>query len=110
MAFKNAEKISENFFGGKIKDLSEQDLKQIFSDSSVKKLEKVEGLNIVDLLVLSDTVSSKRQAREDIQNGAIELNGEKISDLNYTIGKKDLLFGKYIIAKRGKRVYKFISR
>ena len=87
-AFKNAEKISENLFGGKIKDLNEQDLEQIFSDSSVKKLEKVEGLNIVDLLVLSDTVSSKRQAREDIQNGAIELNGEKISDLNYTIGKK----------------------
>ena len=109
VAFKNAENISENLFGGKIKDLSEQDLKQIFSDSSVKKLEKVEGLNIVDLLVLSDTVSSKRQAREDIQNGAIELNGNRITQIDYVVSQKDLLFGQYIIAKRGKRDYKFIE-
>ena len=109
VAFKNAENISENLFSGKIKDLNEQDLEQIFSDSSVKKLEKVEGLNIVDLLVLSDTVSSKRQAREDIQNGAIELNGEKNQRFKLHHRQKDLLFGKYIIAKRGKRVYKFIE-
>ena len=76
----------------------------------LKKLGKAEGLNVVDLLVLSEAVSSKRQAREDVQNGAIELNGKKISDLNYTVGRKDLLFGQYIIAKRGKRDYKFISR
>ena len=63
-------------------------------------MEKVEGLNIVDLLVLSEAVSSKRQAREDIQNKAIELNGEKISGPNYIVGKKDLLFGQYLIAKR----------
>lgn len=108
-AFKNAKKISENLFGGKIKDLSENDLKQIFSDSSVKKLEKVEGLNVVDLLVLSELVSSKRQAREDVQNGAIELNGSKIAEIDYAVSQKDLLFGKYIIAKRGKRDYKFIE-
>ena len=108
-AFKNAKNISENLFGGRIKNLSEQDLEQIFRDSSVKKLEKVEGLNIVDLLVLSDTVSSKRQAREDVQNGAIELNGTKIAEIDYAVSQKDFLFEKYIIAKRGKRDYKFIE-
>lgn len=108
-AFKNAEKISGNLFGGKIKDLSESDLKQIFTDSSVVKLDNIDGLNIVDFLTAVKVIDSKRQAREDIQKNAIELNGAKISDLNYLIGKKDLLFGKYIIAKRGKRDYKFIS-
>lgn len=107
-AFKNAQKISENLFGGKIKDLSESDLKQIFSDSSVKKLKKIEGLDIVDLLVLSEAVSSKRQAREDVQNSAIELNGNKITEVDHAVSQKDLLFGQYLIAKRGKRDYKFI--
>ena len=87
-SFKNAKNISENLFGGRIRDLSEQDLKQIFSDSSVKKLEKIEGLNIVDLLILSEAISSKRQAREDIQNGAIELNGNKITEIDYAVSQK----------------------
>ncbi len=108
-ASERAQKITENLFAGKIKDLDEKDLEQIFSDSSVKKLEKVEGLNIVDLLVLSETVSSKRQAREDIQNKAIELNGSKISEIDYLVSQKDFLFGQYLIAKRGKRDYKFIE-
>ncbi len=108
-AFKNAEKISKNLFGGKVKDLSENDLKQIFTDSSVVKLKEINDVNIVDFLVSAKVVDSKRQAREDIQNNALELNGEKINDLNYAVGRKDLLFGQYIIAKRGKRDYKFIS-
>jgi len=108
-SFKNAEKISENLFGGKIRDLSENDLKQIFTDSSVVKLEKIDEINIADFLVLAKVVDSKRQAREDIKNNAIEINGGKITDLNYIFGERNLLFGKYIIAKRGKRDYKFIS-
>jgi len=109
-AFKNAEKISENLFGGKIKDLSESDLKQIFTDSSVVKLEKINEVNIADFLVSAKVTDSKRQAREDIQNNAIEINGEKVIDLNYLAGEKDFIFGQYLIAKRGKRDYKFISR
>jgi len=108
-AFKNAEKISENLFGGKIRDLSESDLKQIFTDSSVIKLEKINDVNIADFLVSAKVTDSKRQAREDVQNNAIEINGEKVTDLNYLVGEKDLLFGKHIITKRGKRDYKFIS-
>jgi len=108
-SFKNAEKISENLFGGKIKDLSENDLKQIFTDSSVVKLEKINDVNIADFLVSAKVVDSKRQAREDIQNKAVEINGEKITDLNYIVGEKDFIFGRYLIAKRGKRDYKFIS-
>jgi len=108
-SFKNAEKISENLFGGKIKDLSESDLKQIFTDLSVVKLEKINEVNIADLLVAAKVTDSKRQVREDIQNKAIEINGVKVTDLNYLVGEKDLLFGQYLIAKRGKRDYKFIS-
>lgn len=108
-AFKNAQKISENLFGGKIEDLSESDLKQIFSDSSVVKLEKLDETNIVDFSVLTGVAPSKRQAREDVQNNAIEINGAKITDQNYLVGEKDFLFGKYLIAKRGKKDYKFVA-
>ena len=73
------------------------------------KMEEINDVGVVDFLVSAKVVDSKRQAREDIQNKAIELNGEKINAPDYIVGKKDLLFSQYIIAKRGKRDYKFIS-
>ena len=108
-ASERARKITGNLFDGKIKDLDEKDLKEIFTDSSVIRLEKAEDIKVVDFLMLVKVVDSKRQAREDVQNKAVELNGQKISDLNYLVSKKDFLFGKYIVAKRGKKDYKFIS-
>ena len=91
----------------KMKDLSEEDLAQIFSDSSVKKVNKPDKLNIADFLVLAGVVESKRQAREDVRNNAIELNGEKVNDVNYLVDKKELLFGKYAVVKRGKNTQDF---
>ena len=38
-------------------------------------------LSLVDLLVTSKIEPSKRQAREDVQNGAIYVNGERRQDL-----------------------------
>ncbi len=104
-AAERAEKISNLLFYGKIRELNETELKEAFGNLMGEKLNKFEQINIADFLVLSETSSSKRQAREDIENKAIELNGEKISDINYFIAKKDLLFNKYIIVKRGKKDY-----
>ena len=32
---------------------------------------------------------SKRQAREDVPNGAIYINGERVQDLDYTLSDTD---------------------
>ena len=50
-----------------------------------------DNLNIVELLVTAGVVNSKRQAREDVQNGAIYLNGERIQDLDYVLSDSDKL-------------------
>lgn len=45
-----------------------------------------EPLNIVQWLVDATKIEkSRRQAREDITNGAIRINGEKIQDVDYEI-------------------------
>ena len=49
--------------------------------------------------------SSKREAREFVQNGAVSVNGVKVTDLEYEISKKDFLCDSYIIIKRGKKNY-----
>ena len=55
------------------------------------QVKEEDSLNIVDLLVVAGVVNSKRQAREDVQNGAIYLNGDRIQDLDYTLSDTDKL-------------------
>ena len=111
-ACERARKITENLFAGKIGELSQEDLEEIFTDPSAVKLETFpkEGVGIADFLTLAKALDSKRQAREDLQNNAIELNGQKISDPNYLVSQKDFLFGRYAVIKRGKKDYRFAWR
>ncbi|MBP6827143.1 MAG: tyrosine--tRNA ligase [Saprospiraceae bacterium] len=46
---------------------------------------------------------SRSEAKKAIQNNAISINKQKISDLNATIGASDLLHGKYIMVENGKK-------
>ena len=64
-----------------------------------------DNLNIVEMLVTAGIVNSKRQAREDVQNGAIYVNGERIQDLNYTVTDADKLENELTVIRRGKKEY-----
>lgn len=107
-AYKKAKSISEKLFYGKIFELGKKDLEEIFLGAKSKLL-GLKKINLVDLLVFAEVSGSKRQAREDIQNGAIALNGNKTKDLNYSVRRKDCLYGKYLILKRGKKDYHFVQ-
>ena len=61
--------------------------------------------NIVELLVSSGVVNSKRQAREDVQNGAIYVNGDRIQDLDYVLSDADKLENELTVIRRGKKKY-----
>ena len=56
-------------------------------------------------LVESSICSSKREAREMIQNGSISINGDKVTDLEFLVTKGSALGGKYTIIRRGKKKY-----
>ena len=62
-----------------------------------------DNLNIVELLVTAGVVNSKRQAREDVQNGAIYVNGERIQDLDYVLSDSDKLENELTVIRRGKK-------
>lgn len=94
--------ISRKLFGGDISSLSKEDLREVFAGAWS---DDFEGWNIVDFLLHRQICSSKRQAREDVQNGAISVNGEIWRDKDRVISKNDLLQGKYFIVRRGKRDY-----
>ena len=61
--------------------------------------------NIVDWLVDSTIYKSKRQAREDVQNGAVTINGVRVTDLDAVVTPHKNSEGKYIIVRKGKKTY-----
>ncbi|MCK1202669.1 tyrosine--tRNA ligase [Streptococcus uberis] len=108
-AFKQALNITEQLFTGNIKNLSAAELKQGLSNVPNYQVQDEDNLNIVEILVSSSISPSKRQAREDVQNGAIYLNGERIQDLDYTLTEDDKIDGQLTVIRRGKKKYAVLT-
>ena len=90
-------------FSGSIDKLSEKEIEDAFK--GIEPFNISSDTNIVDLLVDNKICSSKREAREFVNNNSITINGTKINDLEYVISKDKLLHDKYIIVRRGKKKY-----
>ena len=102
-SFNRAVKISEALFSGDIKSFTSKDIEDAFK--GITPFEINSDLNIVDFLVESGVCSSKREAREFINNSSITLNGEKVTDLEFTITKDVCIESKYLVVRRGKKKY-----
>lgn len=52
--------------------------------------------NIVDWLVDTEIEPSKRQAREDVSGGAISINGDRVTDLDFAVDPTQHFDGKFV--------------
>lgn len=104
-AYKQALKITEQLFAGNIKSLSAKELKQGLNNVPNYAVQADDNRNIVEVLVAAKISPSKRQAREDVQNGAIYINGERIQDLDYTLSDDDKIDNELTVIRRGKKKY-----
>ena len=107
-ALESALNITKALFSGNIKELTLDELKVAVKGMPKAQLPK-EDINIVDFLVESGVVTSKRQAREDVNNGAISINGDKVTDLAFTIDNSSRLEDSFTVVRRGKKNYKLVE-
>ena len=61
------------------------------------------GLGIIDLLVASGLADSKSAARRTVGEGGAYVNNAKVTDPDAVIGKDELLHGRYLLLRRGKK-------
>ena len=104
--YNKALKITEALFSGNIKDLSEDELNDALKGVPTSYI--TEEVNIVDMLVNTGILSSKREAREFLTNGSISVNGEKVTDQELLVNKSLALYNKYIVVRRGKKKYHLV--
>ncbi|SFQ07589.1 tyrosine--tRNA ligase [Salibacterium halotolerans] len=109
-ALKQAQNISAALFGkdGDIKRLSAEEIQQGFKDVPGHTIEENEA-GLIDLLIQAGIASSKRQAREDISNGAVYINGDRCQDLDKVVGDEDKIDGSFTVIRRGKKKYFLIQ-
>ncbi|ARJ50017.1 tyrosine--tRNA ligase [Staphylococcus lutrae] len=103
-ALNDAQRISEALFKGDLKSLSADEISASFKDVPQVTVSS-DMTNLVELLVEAKISPSKRQAREDITNGAIYINGERQQDLDYTLVAEDRYDNAFTIIRRGKKKY-----
>ncbi|WP_248926484.1 tyrosine--tRNA ligase [Paenibacillus hamazuiensis] len=100
----SAEKITAALFSGDVSGLSQQEIEEAFQDVPSTEIQGAE-IALIDLLIEVKAAPSKRQARQDIESGAVYINGVRTTELDKTLTAADRMHGKYIIVRRGKKNY-----
>ncbi len=100
---------SEILFGGKLDGISEATFNEIVGEVPTKEIGKAKldgaGLALVEVLVLSGLCPSKGQARKDIEGGGVYVNNNREPNFQRAITTNDLLFGKHVLLRKGKKNY-----
>ena len=99
-----AEKVTQALFSGNIQELSGDEIEGAFRNTKGGEVHEA-PINIVEALVQGGVEKSKRQAREDVKNGAIRVNGEQIRDVEANVSAHPNTKGKFIIIRKGKKNY-----
>jgi tyrosyl-tRNA synthetase len=106
-------RASDILFGGDLAGVSETTFNEIVGEVPTKQATRAQldgaGLPLVEALVLSGLCPSKGQARKDVEGGGVYLNNVRESNFQRAITSADLLFGKHLLLRKGKRNYAVLS-
>jgi tyrosyl-tRNA synthetase len=109
----DAIRASEIMFGGGLDGITEALFKDVAQEIPTRELEKSRlagaGLPVAEVLVASGLCASKGQARKDIEGGGIYLNNARIADPARQVSLSDLLFGRYLLVRKGRRSHVLIQ-
>ncbi|MDX9910289.1 MAG: tyrosine--tRNA ligase [Phycisphaerales bacterium] len=102
-----AEDAAKALFSGDLRSLSREALEQSLSEAPHTEHDRADlsaGIALVDLLPQTSLATSKREAREFLQAGAVRVNGEVRQGIDARVTPDDLLHGSIIVLKRGKKL------
>jgi tyrosyl-tRNA synthetase len=109
----DAIRASEILFGGGLDGISESTFNDVVGEVPSRNLDKNQleaaGMSLIDLLVFGGLSASKGQARKDIEGGGIYLNNVREADLHRQVTTGQLLFGKHLLLRKGKRNYVVVT-
>ncbi len=108
-----AEKVSRAFFGGDISGLTADQMEDVLDGSSVTEVNRGqlsgEGIRFSELAVSAGAGKSGGDVKRTIDQGGMYLNGEQISDAGRLVGVEDLVEGRLLVIRRGRKNYSLVK-
>ena len=99
-------------FGGDLGSLSEASLLGAFAEAKSVTLPRADldagTLTVEEAVVRSEVVPSRSAARRELDQGGIYVNNRRETDGGRALGDADLLAGRYVVLRRGKRTYALV--
>ncbi len=112
-ALSNAEQATQVLFGGSLDGLSGKEIEEIFEEVPSTNLPKSgfegQGTSIIDLLVDCAVAKSKGEARRSIQEGGINLNNQRVTEVDQMVTLNNLIDNQYLILRKGRKNYYFVK-
>ena len=112
-ATQEAIKASQILFGGDLSGISEANFNDVAGEVPTMELEAAKfdgvGLPVVELLVHAGLCPSKGQARKDLEGGGIYVNNIREANAQRAVTRADLLFGRHILLRKGKKNYVVVT-
>jgi tyrosyl-tRNA synthetase len=108
----DAVKASQILFGGEITGISEANFADVAAEVPSTEIPAAdltgEGAGLISLLVTAGLAKSNGEARRDLKGGGIYLNNERETDENRVVKTDSLLFGKFLLLRKGKKNYSLL--
>jgi len=106
--FEGVVKVSQLLFGNMaISDLTASQLAMVMDEIPTFRINKTaisKGIPLSQLLTQETNIlSSIGEVRRAVQGNAININKTKITDFNYSLENKNLLYEKYVLIENGKK-------
>jgi tyrosyl-tRNA synthetase len=113
-ALESAQRTTRVLFeGGDLRELGADELAAGLSEApraSVPRSELESGqLDLPAALARCGLAPSRGQARTFIQQGAVSVNGEIVREEGRKLGLADLLAGRFVVLRRGKKTYSLLD-
>ncbi|MBI1749699.1 MAG: tyrosine--tRNA ligase [Acidobacteria bacterium] len=112
-ALERAEKASRALFGEEIRNLTPEELLDVFQEAPCTRIERAKlqgkGASIVDLSVLAGLAASKGEARRLLEGGGVYLNNRRISEANKSVSVDDALHGRFLVLRRGQKEFRLVE-
>ena len=101
---KLAHQITEEYHGKDGADKAQEEFINVVSNKGIpediQEVKVEQGKNILDLITELKFTASRGEAKRLIQGGGVKIDGEKITDMGYTIS-----FDKSVVLQAGKRKF-----
>jgi tyrosyl-tRNA synthetase len=108
-----AQRASEILFGGEVTGIAENTFNEILGEVPTRTIERSRlygtGMSLIELLVEAGLATSKGQARKDVEGGGVYLNNRREQGVQRAVTHADLLFGRHLLLRKGKRNYAVLS-